>query len=153
MVTVRELLVRNPSIRKSIRAGFLISAGTLGGGIAPLAYAVPQPTPEASRAVQYADLRASWLHAGSTAADVERELGRPTAATNLGTPGSGDMALVYASEPVRTRVVLTANMVTSISLDVVYINPLPLPMRARTIKATMVRNGLTSLLGTPAADQ
>jgi hypothetical protein len=63
------------------------------------------------------------------------------------------MALVYASQPVRTRVVLTANRVTSIALDVVYIDPVPLPLRARAIKATTTRDGLTGLLGTPTADQ
>jgi hypothetical protein len=63
------------------------------------------------------------------------------------------MAFVYASEPVRTRVVLTANRVISIALDVVYFDPAPLPMEAQAIKATMVRNGVTTLLGTPAADR
>ena len=114
----------------------------------PLAHTMAQPAPEPSRVV----LRASWLHAGSTGGDVERVLGQPTAAAELGAPGSGDMALVYAGEPVRTRVVLTANRVTSIALDVVYIDPVPLPMRARAIKATMVREGLTGLLGTPISD-
>jgi hypothetical protein len=98
-------------------------------------------------------LRASLLHAGSTGAEVERVLGKPTVAAELGAPGSGDMALVYASEPVRTRVVLTGSKVTSIALDVVYIDPMHLPMRARLIKATMVRDGVTSLLGVPAASQ
>ena len=144
---------RSPSTRNGIRAGSLIAAGALGGGIVPVAHTLAQPAPEPSRAVQYVDLRANWLHAGSTGADVERVLGQPTAATKLGAPGSGDIALVYASAPVRTKVVLTANRVTSIALDVVYIDPEPLPMRARAIKATMVRNGLTGLLGTPAAEQ
>ena len=119
----------------------------------PVAHTLAQPAPEPSRAVQYVDLRAKWLHAGSTGADVDSVLGQPTAATKLGAPGSGDIALVYASAPVRTKVVLTANRVTSIALDVVFIDPVPLPMRARAIKATMVRNGLTGLLGTPAAEQ
>ena len=124
-MTVRHLVGRNPLMRNSIRAGFLIAAGTLGGGMVPLAYALAQPTPEPSPAIQYVDLRASWLHAGSTGADVEHVLGQPTTATELGASGSGDMALVYASEPVRTRVVLTANRVTSIALDVVYVDPVP----------------------------
>jgi hypothetical protein len=59
------------------------------------------------------------------------------------------MALVYDSEPVRTRVVLTGNKVSSIALDVVYIDPAPLPMRARGLKATMTRDGVSSLLGEP----
>lgn len=141
---------QNWSIRGRVRAGFLVAAGTLGGGSV---YALAQPTPEPSRAVQYLDCPASRLHAGSTGGEVKRVLGEPTTATELGAPGSGDMALVYAREPVQTRVTLTANRVTSIALDVVYIDPAPLPMRARVIKATMVRNGVAGLLGVPTADK
>jgi hypothetical protein len=140
---------RNLSIRGSVRAGFLVAAGTLGGATV---YSSAQPTAEPGRAIRYLDLPASRLHAGSTGGEVKRVLGEPTTTTELGPPGSGDIALAFAREPVPTRVTLTANRVTSVALGVVYIDPAPLPMRARSIKATMVRNGVAGFLGAPTGD-
>ncbi|MBV9248474.1 MAG: hypothetical protein JO227_04410, partial [Acetobacteraceae bacterium] len=97
--------------------------------------------------VQRVHLPVSLLHAGSTGDEVERVLGPPTVATELGGPESGDVSFLYADQPVRTRVVLKANRVASVALDVVYINSMPLPPRARPIKPTMVRDGVTRLLG------
>jgi hypothetical protein len=108
---------------------------------------------EAGEHVRRIDVAASLLHAGSTRDDVERILGKPTVATELGRQQSGDAALTYAGEPIRTRVVLTAGTVTAITLDIVYVDQAQLPQRARVIKATMLRDGVTELLGPPNADQ
>jgi hypothetical protein len=119
---------------------------SFGAGLILAASALSGPAPD------HADMRVGALHAGSTRADVQRVLGEPTAATALGDPAQADVALLYADEPVRTRVTLTAGKVTAIALDVVYVDPAPLPARARTVKATMLRDGVTRLLGCPAAD-
>jgi hypothetical protein len=103
--------------------------------------------------VRHIDVAASLLHAGSTRDDVQRILGQPTVATELGREQSGDAALTYAGQPIRTHVVLTAGTVTAITLDIVYFDQAPLPQRARVIKATMLRDGVTGLLGLPNADQ
>jgi hypothetical protein len=90
-----------------IGAGLVIAGsyvGTAGHGFGSSALA--QTLQDVREPAQRADLRAGLLHAGSTGADVERVLGHPTVATELGLPGSGDTALLYASEPIRTRVVL-----------------------------------------------
>jgi hypothetical protein len=113
----------------------------------------PAQAVEVTETTRRVDLRASLLHAGSASTDVERMLGRPTGATDLGEPDSGDWALVYTNEPLRTRVVLTAGRITAIALDVAYVDPTPLPARARVIKATMTRQGVRGLLGTPDGDR
>jgi hypothetical protein len=105
----------------------------------------------ADAAVRRSALPVSLIHAGSTAADVERVLGRPTIATDLDGTG-GDWALLYADQPVRTHVVLSDGRVTALSLDLLYIDPAPLPPRARALKATMVHNGVVGLLGRPDHD-
>jgi hypothetical protein len=102
--------------------------------------------------VRRVDLRASLLHSGSTRADVARALGRPTTATSLSSDGE-DSVLFYADEPVRTRVVLSRGRVTEVSLNVAYFDPGPLPPRARVVKATMIRDGVMDLLGTPRSVQ
>jgi hypothetical protein len=145
----RQLYIRRIAI---IGAGLVMAGsyfGTAGHGFGSNAPA--QALQDVSKPAQRADLRAGLLHAGSTGADVERVLGHPTVATELGLPGSGDIALLYASEPIRTRVVLNEGRVTSIALDVVYVDQAPLPPRARVIKATMTRDGVTALLGAPDA--
>ena len=102
--------------------------------------------------IRRADLRVSLLHAGSTGADVEQILGQPARATEL--DGEiGNTALLYNTQDIRTRVVLSDNRVTAIALDPVYVDPAPLPARARLIKATMVRDGVAGLLGLPDSDQ
>jgi hypothetical protein len=141
-----EMRWTTPGVQRRIDAGLL---GSLAGGILCMAHAFAQTTVEPGHAYFHASL----LRAGSAAAEVKCALGEPTAATELGPPGSGDMALVYANEPLRTKVVLTADRVTSIALDVVYIDPLPLPMRARVIKAMMVHAGVAPLLGAPTEDE
>lgn len=100
----------------------------------------------------YTNMQVGLLHAGSTDIDVRRVLGQPTLATELSTPEDSDVALLYAAGPVRTHVVLQSGKVTGIGLDVVYIDPEPLPERARLIKATMVHDGVIILLGVPVEE-
>jgi hypothetical protein len=128
-----------------------IALAALEANLVPGSFA--QERPEVSETISHIGLPVSLLHAGSTAAEVERALGRPTVVADLGGPESGDAALVYTNEPVRTRVVLSAGKVTAIALDVVYVDPTSLPARARAIKATMRRGGVLGLLGAPAADR
>jgi sulfate adenylyltransferase large subunit len=108
---------------------------------------------EADEHVRRIDAAASLLHAGSTRDDVERILGKPTLATDLGGQQGGDAALTYAGGPIRTHVVLTAGTVTAVMLDIVYFDQAQLPQRARVIKPTMLRDGVTELLGSPSSDQ
>ena len=140
-----------------IGAGIAFAANAIGPGAhdsAPSAAASARAHGgEAREPVHRHDLGASLLHAGSTRADVERVLGQPTSATDLGGPQDGDAALLYASQPIRTRVVLTAGEVTSIALDIVYFDQAQLPLPARLIKATMLRDGVTGLLGLPKTDR
>ena len=150
---LQRLARRTRSAENSIRAGLMVAAGAFGAQTLVATHAIAQPTLEASEAGRHVYLRASLLHAGSTGADVERVMGNPTVATNLGGPESADTALVYANEPIRTRITLTAGRVTAIATDIAYVNPMPLPARARVIKATMVRGGVTGLLGTPEVDR
>jgi len=134
----------------NLGAGLLLTAGALVAiGSAPRAGAAEAPADVTSANVRRTGLRASLLHMGSTRADVERALGRPTVVTPLGF-GDDDALLFYADQPVRTRVVLTRCRVTEVSLDVAYFDPAPLPRRARGVKATMVRRGVTDLLGAPS---
>jgi hypothetical protein len=100
----------------------------------------------------YTNMQVGLLHAGSTDLDVQRVLGQPTLATELSSLEDRDVALLYADEPVRTHLVLQDGKVTSIGLDVVYIDPRPLPERARVIKATMTRDGVIILLGVPVEE-
>ena len=87
-------------------AGLLLTAGALVAiGSVARTEATEAPANVTSANVRRADLRVSLLHAGSTRADVERALGRPTKATSLGSGGE-DAVLFYADQPVRTRVVL-----------------------------------------------
>jgi hypothetical protein len=130
----------------------LLTAGALVAiGAAARAEATEAPANLTSANVRRADLRVSLLHAGPTRAEVERALGRPTAATSLGS--GGEDAVLFYAQPVWTRVVLTRGRVTEVSLDVAYFDPGPLPPRARVVKATMVRNSVTDLLGTPSTVQ
>lgn len=150
---MKVTLCGDPTVRKIVCAGLLMTAGVLGPAVLPSVHVKAQPAVEASGPVQRIDLRASLLHAGSTGVEVQQILGKPSAATLLGSSESRDAALVYGSDPVRTRVVLTSDRVTAIALDLVYVDPTPLPTRARAIKPTMVRGGVTALLGLPEADQ
>ena len=150
----RQPTMRPKTTRNTIGAGLLFAASAFGAaGPMSASHALAQTAQEPRETVRRVGLRARLLHAGSTAAAVERVLGQPTVATDLGGPESGDAALLYAGEQVRTRVVLKADKVAAIALDVVYVDPARLPMRARVIKATMVRDGVTGLLGTPSADE
>jgi hypothetical protein len=132
----------------------VIAIGAGAVGISPgLAVSATMHEGEGSELVSRRDLSVSQLHVDSTRADVERLLGQPTAATDLGEPREGNTALLYANQPIRTRVVLTAGKVSSIALDIVYIDEAALPLPARVIKATMLRDGVTGLLGSPKADR
>jgi hypothetical protein len=139
------------TLKDSIYAGLVLTLGVFGAESPPQSRAFAQPEQEPCEAVSRVELPARLLHANSTGTEVERLLGRPTAATNLSSPG--DTALVYADAPVRTRVLLTSGKVAGIALDVVYVDPVSLPERGRSIIPTMVRDGVTSLLGAPDADQ
>jgi hypothetical protein len=141
------------TLKDSIYAALLLTLGVFGAESSQQSRAFAQPEQEPCEAVSRVELPARLLHANSTGAEVERLLGRPTAATNLSNPEIGDTALVYADAPVRTRVLLTGGKVAGIALDVVYVDPVSLPERGRTIIPTMVRDGVTSLLGAPDADQ
>ena len=146
--------MRPKTTRNTIGAGLLFVASTF-GAVGPMSasHAFAQAAQEAGETIRRVAPPVCLLHAGSTAADVERVLGQPSVTTDLGGPESGDATLLYADELVRTRVVLKAGRVAAIALDVVYIDPGPLPSRARVIKATMVRDGVTGLLGRPSVDQ
>jgi hypothetical protein len=149
----RQPTMRPKTTRNTIGAGLLLVASSFGAaGPMSAAHAFAQAAKETD-SIRRVDLPVRLLHAGSTAADVERVLGQPSVTADLGEPGSGDAALLYAEEPVRTRVVLKAGRVAAIALDIVFIDPASLPSRARVIKATMVRDGVTGLLGTPSVDQ
>jgi hypothetical protein len=91
------------------------------------------------------------LHAGATAADVERVLGPPSVAIELDSSKSGNTELIY-DEPLRTQVVFTRGAVTEITLDLAHFDPKPLPGRARVVKPKMVRDGVVGLLGRPDRD-
>src|SRR5215472_17562037 len=109
----------------NLGAGLLLTAVALVAiGAAARAEATMALANVTSANVRRSDLRVSLLHAGSTRAEVERALGRPTKATSLGSGGE-DAVLFYADQPVRTRVVLTGGRVTEVSLDVAYIDPAP----------------------------
>jgi hypothetical protein len=101
--------------------------------------------------IQRSDMPVSLLHAGATAADVERVLGPPSIAIKLDSSGSGNTELIY-DEPLRTQVVLTRGTVTEIALDLAHFDPKPLPRRARVVKPKMVRGGVVGLLGRPDRD-
>jgi hypothetical protein len=127
--------------------GLLMAAAiSVGSSFAPCARA------EGAQDVRRVNLRVSVLHAGSTATEVQQVLGRPTVATELNDPESGDAALLYRTQNMQTRVVLTGGKVTAIAVDVVHFDAAKLPARARVIKVTMVRDGVTGLLGGPDAD-
>jgi hypothetical protein len=137
----------------NLGAGMLLTAAALVAiGSAAWAEATEAPANVTSANVRRADLRVSLLHAGSTRAEVERALRHPTKATSLGSGGE-DAVLFYADQPVWTRVVLTRGRITEVLLDVAYFDPSLLPPRARVVKATMVRNGVTDLLGMPSSVQ
>jgi hypothetical protein len=106
----------------------------------------------AGPALGYTNMHVGLLHAGSADVDVQRVMGQPTLVTELGTPEDSHVALLYAAGPVRTHVVLQGGKVTGIELDIVYIDAEPLPERARLIKATMVHDGVTILLGVPVEE-
>ena len=106
----------------------------------------------AGPALGYTNMQVGLLHAGSTDVDVRSVLGQPTLVTELSAPEDGHVALLYAAGPVRTHVVLQGGKVTGIELDVVSIDPELLPERARVIKATMMRDGVTILLGVPVEE-
>lgn len=148
----RRLGRRTWSVVNSIRAGLLAAVGAFSIGPSVTTEAFAQTAPEMSEGARHVDLPAARLHAGSTAADVERIMGEPSAATELGGLSNGDTTLVYSDEPVQTRITLRAGRVSAIALDVAYVEPLRLPVRAHVIKATMMRGGVIHLLGTPYDD-
>jgi hypothetical protein len=96
-------------------------------------------------------MRVSLLCAGMDAADVERLVGRPTTKIDLG--GRGNLELVYSDQPITMRVTLAGGRVTSIALDLIYIDTSSLRQRARMLKPMMTRGGVLAPLGKPDADE
>jgi hypothetical protein len=118
-----------------------------------ITHASAAPTPEDdSEVALHVDMRVSALRAGADAAEVERVLGQPTAASVIEEPGGDHRVLLYGTEPVRTRVTITDGRVTSIALDLVSIDKAALPSQARLVMPMMLRNGVLTLLGKPEAD-
>jgi hypothetical protein len=159
-------MTRQPTVRRIVGmgAGLMLVTGTFGAGghffgLPALAQTGQEPTEicpytdsvkdGAGAVVQRSELRVGVLQAGTSAAEVERALGRPTVVIVLDSPETSNRELIYAEEPLRTRVVLTGGRVTEVTLDLGYFDPVPLPPRARVVKATMVRDGVLGLLGRP----
>jgi hypothetical protein len=109
----------------------------------------PEHDPEVALHV---DMRVTALRAGAQAAEVERVLGQPTAASVIEESGGDHRVLLYGAEPVRTRITITDARVTSIALDLVSIDKAALPPQARLVRPMMLRNGVLTLLGKPEAD-
>jgi len=116
------------------------------------AFAAPAPEDDTEAAL-HAETCVSGLWVGSEAAEVERVLGQPTASSVIDEPEGDNRALLYANEPIPTRVTITNGRVSAIALELVSINEAALPPRARVVIPMMLRNGLLTLLGKPEADE
>ena len=123
------------------------------------ALAVPQPeTRSAFRSaaasatagsVERVNMRVSQLEAGADVDDVERILGRPTTMERFDEASGDNRALIYADQPVRTRITIKGGRVTEIALDLAHIDETALPTHGRMVQSTMTRGGLLALLGKP----
>jgi uncharacterized integral membrane protein (TIGR00698 family) len=149
----RRNTIHSRKLRHGMRAGLILATSVLRSGPAIASPTAARTAMGASQTVQRIELDAERVHAGSIAADIERLLGQPTLAIALGVPGSSNVALFHCREPVRTRVILDAGRVTSVALDLLYIDPAPLPTRAGVIKPTMPRDTVTRLVGVPTAEE
>lgn len=116
------------------------------------ASAAPAPEDDA-RGGLYVEMRVSALRAGAEAAEVERVLGQPTESSTIEESEGDNRVLLYANEPVRTRVTITDGRVSAIALEHVSIDKAALPPRARAVVPMMLRNGVLALLGKLEADE
>ena len=99
--------------------------------------------------VERLSMPVSTVRAGDSASAVERVLGRPTLESRFDAASGDNRVLVYADQPVQTRVTIRRGMVSEIRLELASIDKSRLPPRARMAVPFMTRGGLLALLGRP----
>jgi hypothetical protein len=103
--------------------------------------------------VDYVSVRASLLHWGMSAADVERIMGPPAPASSVSS-NRGDLRILrYADEPIAATVSITNDKVSSVLLDIAGVEDLMLPAFSRAAWLGMSRASVLQLLGIPCENR
>ena len=92
-------------------------------------------------------VRSSQLHLGMSAADVVHVMGDAQESTTF--PDTDIRELTFTAETIPTKVVLTRDKVSSISLNVARLDEARLPAFARTALLGMSSMGVRDMLGDP----
>jgi hypothetical protein len=98
-------------------------------------------------------VRATLLHPGMPARDVERIMGAPAQVDSSGSEGSDVRVLRYPAEPIATAVTLTDDILSGVALDIASIDDPTLPNFSRAASLGMSRSVVLRMLGVPVEDR
>src|SRR5262249_52729714 len=103
--------------------------------------------------VDHVVVRASRLHLGMPAAEVERIMGAAAGVETYDGAGASVRVLDFAREPIATKVTLSDGTLSGIALDIAGVDERSLPAYTRAAWLGMHRAAVVRMLGTPTEDR
>jgi hypothetical protein len=102
--------------------------------------------------IDHIGVRATLLHQGMSATDVERIMGAPTQVDTADDEDSTVRVLKYRAEPIATTVTIIDGRLSGVALDIADIDAPALPSFSRAAWLGMSRTVVLQMLGMPAED-
>jgi hypothetical protein len=102
--------------------------------------------------VDHIGIRATLVHSGMSAVDVERIMGKPTQVDVADDEDRSVRVLKFPTEPIATTITITEGKLSGVALDVAGIDDPELPNFSHAAWLGMSRTAVLQMLGTPAED-
>jgi outer membrane protein assembly factor BamE (lipoprotein component of BamABCDE complex) len=102
--------------------------------------------------VDHVGIRATLLHSGMSAVDVERIMGKPAQVDVADDEDSSVRVLKFPTEPIATTITITEGKLSGVAIDVAGVDDPKLPNFSRAAWLGMSRTAVLQMLGTPAED-
>jgi hypothetical protein len=109
----------------------------------------PLPPPR----VDHVGIRATLLHSGMSAVDVERIMGKPAQVDVADHDDRSVRVLKFPTEPIATTITVTEGKLSGVALDIAGVDDPKLPNFSRAAWLGMSRTAVLQMLGTPAEDR
>jgi hypothetical protein len=102
--------------------------------------------------VDHVGIRATLLHSGMSAVDVERIMGKPAQVDAADDEDRGVRVLKFPTEPIATTITITEGKLSGVALDIAGVDDPKLPNFSHAAWLGMSRTAVLQMLGTPAED-
>jgi hypothetical protein len=113
---------------------------------------ISQPEPLLPPRIDRVGVRATLLHSGMSAGDVERIMGKPAQVDVADDEERSVRVFKFPTEPIATTVTITDGKLSGVTLDVAGVDDPALPNFSRAAWLGMSRAAVLQILGTPAED-